>query len=231
MTREALQNGQIFLIDKPKHWSSTDVLRKMQSITDYRKFGHAGTLDPLATGLLIVCSGRATKLINEIQHLIKTYEVEFILGGETVTYDAEFPPFKYTDTSTITLEILTQEISRNFTGNIIQQPPIFSAKKVNGTRAYKSARKGKLPIIKPNQVQVDKFNLFEMKKHEIDGVILQTCKAVITCSKGTYIRSLIHDLGQNLGVGGYIIELKRTTIGIHKLENALTIEKLEKDLT
>ena len=214
---QPLQN-QIILIDKPKEWSSFDVVKKVRNILRIKKIGHAGTLDPLATGLLILCTGKATKQIADIQEQPKIYEVVFKLGATTASYDAEHPEEHICNASFITQEMLL-EAMKIFTGLISQYPPAYSAVKVDGKRAYESARKGKEIQLKAREVMIYSFDLDEFSS--IDAV-----KATIKCSKGTYIRSMIHDLGQQLGVGAYIRELRRTHIGAYAVAEAWQIEAL-----
>ena len=208
--------GQTLLFNKPKGWTSFDVVKKVRATIRVKKVGHAGTLDPLATGLLIICTGKHTKTITLIQEQEKEYEVIFKLGATTPSYDAEFPEENIMDASGVTREDIHREI-QNFVGEIEQTPPIFSAVKVNGKRAYKSARAGEKVVIKSRQVNVYEYSLLD---EELPPSIFS---AKIRCSKGTYIRTLVHDLGQKLGVGAYIQELKRTRIGDYDLSNALEV--------
>ncbi len=214
--------GETLLFDKPKGWTSFDVVKKVRGLVRVKKVGHAGTLDPLATGLLILCTGKKTKTIESIQGQEKEYEVEFRLGATTPSYDAEFPPENIVDCSHLTEADLERELEQ-FRGEIEQYPPKFSAVKVGGKRAYKAARKGQDIELRPRNVTVYAFDLLEFRAPDWG-------RAVIRCSKGTYIRSLVHDLGQALGVGGYILELKRTRIGPHQLENAWEINEFAESL-
>lgn len=214
--------GETLLFDKPKGWTSFDVVKKVRGLVRVKKVGHAGTLDPLATGLLILCTGKKTKTIESIQGQEKEYEVEFRLGATTPSYDAEFPPENIVDCSHLTEADLERELEQ-FRGEIEQYPPKFSAVKVGGKRAYKAARKGQDIELRPRNVTVYAFDLLEFRAPDWG-------RAVIRCSKGTYIRSLVHDLGQALGVGGYILELKRTRIGSHQLENAWEINEFAESL-
>ena len=209
------QAGEVLLFDKPKTWTSFDVVKKVRGLVRIKKVGHAGTLDPLATGLLILCTGKATKSIQGIIDDSKEYEVIFRLGATTPSHDSEFEPEDIKDTSHITQEMVVEGI-KAFTGEITQIPPQFSAVKIDGKRAYKSARKGKVVELRPREVTVEKFSILEYESPE-------KITAVIRCSKGTYIRSLVHDLGQALGVGGYILELRRTKIGDHSVKDAWQI--------
>ena len=212
--------GQRLLIDKPKGWTSFDVVKKLRNVVRQHagqrvKVGHAGTLDPLATGLLILCTGPHTKQIETYQELPKIYEVCFKLGATTPSYDSEFPEEEISDTSHIT-EKMVEDALMGFRGEITQMPPLFSAVKIDGKRAYKAARKGKSVKLRPRQVRVYDFELMDW---EGPGHI----SARIKCGKGTYIRSLIHDLGQDLGVGGYIRDLRRMAIGEYRVEDAWQI--------
>lgn len=209
--------GQMLLIDKPKTWTSFDVVNKIRYAIKIKKVGHAGTLDPLATGLLILCTGKFTKKLTDLQGLDKKYEVVFKLGATTASYDAEHPEENVTDASHIEEEQIST-VMQKFTGEIEQTPPVYSAVKVDGKRAYKSARKGKPIVIKSRQVTIYGFDsLKEVGPNEY--------AANIHCSKGTYIRSLVHDLGQALGVGAYIRELRRTSIGEQRIEDAWVLEE------
>jgi len=209
------QAGEVLLFNKPKGWSSFDVVKKVRGLIRIKKVGHAGTLDPLATGLLIICTGRKTKTIESLQGLQKEYLTEIKFGSTTASYDLEHPPENFKDTSHLTREAIEKAIPA-FTGEILQYPPIFSAVKINGKRAFKSARKGKHVEVRPRTVQVYDYQLTAFTAPDL-------AKARILCGKGTYIRSLAHDLGQVLGVGAHITELQRTQIGEHLLENAWEI--------
>ena len=215
-------SGETLLFNKPKSWTSFDVVKKVRNLVRVKKVGHAGTLDPLATGLLILCTGKKTKTINDIQGQEKEYEVEFRLGATTPSYDAEFPPENITDCSHLN-EAAVEAALVDFRGSVTQLPPQFSAVKVGGKRAYKAARAGQQIELKPRTIEVYAFELLEFRAPDWG-------RALIRCSKGTYIRSLVHDLGQALGVGGYILELKRTRIGTHLLENAWEINEFAEQL-
>lgn len=206
--------GEVLLFDKPKGWTSFDVVKKVRWLIKVKKVGHAGTLDPLATGLLILCTGKKTKTIDSIQAQEKEYIVEFQLGATTPSYDAEFPPENEQDCSHVTEEMILAAMPE-FTGAISQMPPQFSAVKVDGKRAYEAAREGKSVEIKPRTVNIYEFSLMEFRAPG-------WARARVRCSKGTYIRSLVHDLGQALGVGAYILELRRTKIGEYDVDAAWT---------
>ncbi len=213
------QAGKVLLFNKPKGWSSFDVVKKVRGLIRIKKVGHAGTLDPLATGLLIICTGKKTKTIESLQEMEKEYITEFRLGATTPSYDAEFPPENQKDPSHITRKMLESALIE-FRGEFTQFPPMYSAVKVNGERAFKAARKGKMVELRPRWVNVTQFELLDFRPPDWG-------KAIIKCSKGTYIRSLIHDLGQILKVGGYITELTRTRIGEFHLENAWEIDDFD----
>ncbi|MDP5172384.1 MAG: tRNA pseudouridine(55) synthase TruB [Bacteroidia bacterium] len=209
--------GAMLLIDKPKEWTSFDVVNKIRYAINIKKVGHAGTLDPLATGLLIICTGKFTKKLTELQGMDKEYEVIFKLGATTASYDAEQPEENLCDATHITREQVAAAMT-TFLGEIDQVPPVFSAIKVNGKRAYKSARQGQEVELKSRRVSILAFELLED-----DSLEANTFSARIHCTKGTYIRSLVHDLGQALGVGAYIRELRRTAIGEQRIEAAMLL--------
>ncbi len=201
------QAGALLLIDKPKGWTSFDVVNKVRNALRVKKVGHAGTLDPLATGLLILCTGKMTKQLADLQGLDKCYEVEFKLGATTASYDAEQPEEAHCGISHITREAI-ETAMQQWTGDIDQMPPIFSAIKVGGKKAYQAARKGQDIQLSPRQVKILAFD--QLTELNAAGGLYS---ARVHCSKGTYIRSLVHDLGQTLGVGAYIRDLRRTAVG------------------
>lgn len=208
---------RVLLIDKPMQWTSFDVVNKLRGKLKIKKIGHAGTLDPLATGLLILCTGKMTKRIDEFQAQEKEYTGNFVIGQTTPSHDLETLVSEAKDISSISEEVI-QEAIKKFTGTIQQVPPIHSAIKVDGKRAYALARKGKEPELKPREVTVSVF--------EITGIQLPTVSFRIICSKGTYIRSLARDFGEELGVGAYLSKLCRTRIGQFHLKDALTIDDI-----
>ncbi len=208
--------GETLLFDKPKGWSSFDLVKKIRNLIHFKKIGHAGTLDPLATGLMILCTGKHTKTIDTVQAKEKEYEAIICLGATTQSYDCEHVPENITDTSHLTQAII-ESAMKDFEGEIQQIPPIFSAVHIDGQRAYNLARKGKEVILQARTVHIYEYSLIEY-------VSPTYFKVRIRCSKGTYIRSLAHDLGQKLGVGGYLLDLKRTKIGDFDLKNAWTVE-------
>jgi tRNA pseudouridine55 synthase len=210
--------GQVLLIDKPLEWTSFDVVRKVRYLTKTKKVGHAGTLDPLATGLLIVCTGKYTKKINEYMAQEKEYTGSITLGASTPTYDLESEPQNFQPYEHITLEQL-QQAAQLFTGAILQTPPIHSAIKKEGKRVYELARAGKEVKLDPRPVTISEF--------EITEVAMPVVYFRVVCSTGTYIRSLANDFGEKLGCGGYLSKLCRTRIGNFLLKDAYTIEGVE----
>jgi tRNA pseudouridine55 synthase len=224
---EEFLDGQILLIDKPLGWTSFDVVKKVKNLirTKYSlkkiKVGHAGTLDPLATGLLIVCTGKFTKRISEIQGQEKIYTGAITLGGTTPSYDLETEIDATFETKHIT-EQLIKETTAQFIGEIDQKPPIFSALKRGGERLYKKARRGESIEIESRIVSVHSFDIAAI---EIPKVSFE-----IRCSKGTYIRSIAHDFGAALNSGGHLTKLCRIAIGDYKLSEGINIETFEKQL-
>ena len=218
-------NGQTLLINKPLGWSSFDVVKKVRYLIRQKynlkkiKVGHAGTLDPLATGLLIVCTGKFTKIISKIQGQEKTYTGTIILGGATASYDLETEVDTNYKTSHIT-DNLIHQTTKNFIGEINQKPPIFSALKKDGERLYKKARRGEKIIIENRKVRVSQFNIISIKN--------LTVEFEIKCSKGTYIRSIANDFGAALNSGGYLSNLCRTAIGDYQLSKGIDIKNFEK---
>lgn len=207
--------GEVFLVDKPLEWTSFDVVKKIRGRLRIKKVGHAGTLDPLATGLLIICAGKATKKINDYQDLGKTYTGKMVLGKTTPSVDLETEFDSEKPYDHITVEQIEEAVAK-WTGDIIQIPPIYSAIKVDGERAYKAARRKEEIKLKPRPVQVPVF--------EVDASNLPEISFKIECSKGTYIRSLVRDVGEALGCGAYMSELRRTAIGDFKVEDAFVLE-------
>ena len=225
MTSEDYLAGQMVLIDKPLGWSSFDVVKKIKHLISKKynlkklKVGHAGTLDPLATGLLIVCTGKFTKRISEIQGQEKTYTGTITLGGTTPSYDLETEVDNNYKTSHITKELIHQT-TKQFIGEIDQKPPIFSALKKGGERLYEKARRGEKIIIESRKIFVREFNIISIEN--------LTVAFEIKCSKGTYIRSIANDFGAALNSGGYLSSLCRTAIGDYQLSKGIDIESFEK---
>lgn len=207
--------GAVLLFDKPLRWTSFDLVKKVRGITRVKKVGHAGTLDPLATGLLIICTGKKTKEIDTFQAQIKEYTGTFFIGATTPCYDMEQPVDKVYETAHITEEMI-RETAKQFTGSIDQTPPPHSAVKVDGKRAYDLARAGKEVAVKSRTIEIETF--------EITGIALPVVSFRVVCSKGTYIRSLAHDFGKALGSGAYLSSLVRTRIGEFRLDDAITID-------
>lgn len=210
--------GEVLLIDKPYKWTSFDVVNKVKYAFRPQKLkvGHAGTLDPLATGLLVVCVGKKTKEIDTFQAQVKEYSGKFVIGKTTPSFDLETEVDGEYPTDHITPESL-EAARKSLTGVISQIPPIYSAIKVDGKRAYESARKGKELELKPREVEIFKFDLDTEAFPEVSFKII--------CSKGTYIRSIARDLGEALGSGAYMSELVREGIGDFKLSDALSVEE------
>lgn len=213
--------AEVFLINKPLEWTSFDVVKKVRNALRIKKVGHAGTLDPLATGLLIVCAGKMTKQIDSFMGQEKEYEGTFELGAVTDSFDLEQPIQKVADPSQITLAQVEKAVEK-LTGNILQIPPMHSAIKVDGKRVYESARKGKVVKMEPRSVEV---SVFEIVKFENPTIHFR-----IICSKGTYIRSLARDLGESLRVGAYMSSLCRTRIGNFKLSEAKDVLPLVEEI-
>ncbi len=221
MTQQELLDGQVLLIDKPLEWTSFQVIGKLRWIFKIRKIGHAGTLDPLATGLLIVCTGKFTKKINEYMGMEKEYTGTITLGATTPTYDLESEPIDFKPVEQFTTQQIT-EATKPFTGPIQQIPPAHSAIQINGQRAYDLARQGKEVKLEPRSVTIQKF--------EITNVELPKVYFKVVCSTGTYIRSLANDFGAALGAGGYLSSLRRTRIGIFNVTDAKTPAEIEAEM-
>lgn len=222
-----ITDGEILLVNKPYRWTSFDVIGSLRGLMKHLlggkkiKVGHAGTLDPLATGLLIICTGKATKRIEEFKDFDKEYTGTFVLGATTPSFDMEKEVNETFPVGHITHEMI-YEAARNLSGEIMQIPPMFSAIKVNGKRAYESARKDKDLGLVARPVCVPEFEITRIEMPEIDFRIV--------CSKGTYIRALARDFGQALNSGAYLSVLCRTRVGPHKLENAYDVEALKTTL-
>lgn len=213
--------GKVLLIDKPLHWTSFDIVRKMRNLIQIKKIGHAGTLDPLATGLLIVCTGKFTKKINEYMAKEKEYTGHITLGAVTPTYDLESKPEQMKEYSFLTPELI-HAATVPFTGTIDQFPPIYSAIKKEGVALYELARRG-IEV----QPEARKINIYHF---EITNISLPVLSFKVVCSTGTYIRSLANDFGAALGCGGYLSSLRRTRIGEFEVSEALSMEQFEGNL-
>ena len=213
--------GKVLLLNKPLHWTSFDVVKKIRILTGISKIGHAGTLDPLATGLLIVCTGKFTKKINEYMGMEKEYTGSFTLGATTPTYDRESEPINLTDISQLT-EQQIHDATLHFTGDILQIPPIHSAIKQDGKPVYLAARKGIDVVLEPRPVTIKEFTITHIDLPEVFFKVV--------CTTGTYIRSLANDFGASLGVGGYLSRLCRTRIGEFRVEDAMSMEEFEQQI-
>jgi len=224
MTAEDFQNGQILLIDKPLHWTSFQAVNKMKWILKSKlglkkiKIGHAGTLDPLATGLLLVCTGKFTKRIEELQGQAKEYTGTFYIGATTPSYDLETEIDATFPTSHINDGLIHETINQ-FLGEIDQKPPIFSAIKKDGVRLYDHARAGETVEIAFRKTTIHEFKITRIALPEVDFRVV--------CSKGTYIRSLAFDFGKAMNSGAHLIALRRTKIGNYNVENAVDITSFD----
>jgi len=217
----SFEEGRMLLINKPLHWTSFDAVRKIRNLIRVKKVGHAGTLDPLATGLLIICTGKFTKRINEYMAKEKEYTGTFTLGASTPTYDLEAEPENFQPVDQLTAKEI-ERTTANFTGNILQVPPAHSAIKVEGKRVYELARKGIEVKLEPRKVLISQFDITA-----IEGPVVEFR---VVCSTGTYIRSLANDFGKALGCGAYLSSLCRTRIGEYRLEDAMTVEEFEESV-
>ena len=215
MIENTFEEGRVLLFDKPLEWTSFDVIRKIRNTLKIKKVGHAGTLDPLATGLLIVCTGKFTKRINEYMAQEKEYTGTITLGARTATYDMESEPENFKSTDGITEEMV-RETTKQFTGEIFQVPPIHSAIKQKGKPVYLLARKGVEVILEPRKITISEF--------KITNIEMPVISFRVVCTTGTYIRSLANDFGAAIGCGGYLSKLRRTRIGNFKVEDAISIE-------
>jgi tRNA pseudouridine55 synthase len=219
--QEEFASGKVLLIDKPLNWTSFDAVKKVRILTKISKVGHAGTLDPLATGLLIICTGKFTKKINEYMAREKEYTGSFHLGAVTPTYDKESQPEQLKDISGISEEMIWAATAA-FTGEIEQVPPIHSAIKKDGIPAYKLARKGKEVKLEPRKVTISEFTITDIKLPEVYFKVV--------CTTGTYIRSLANDFGASLGCGAYLSSLRRTRIGEFNVDDAMSIQDFEAEI-
>jgi tRNA pseudouridine55 synthase len=213
--------GKLLLFDKPKNWTSFDLVRKVRNLTRISKVGHAGTLDPLATGLLIVCTGKFTKQINTYMGMEKEYTGTFTLGAVTPTYDLESDPQNFKDYTHLTVAAI-ENATKAFIGPILQVPPQHSAIKKEGKPVYLSARKGIIVEIEPRPVTIYSFDII--------AIALPVVHFKVVCSTGTYIRSLANDFGAALGAGGYMSSLCRTRIGEYTLSEAKQLVDFEEEI-
>lgn len=228
-TAEDYLNGQIILIDKPLHWTSFQAVNKMKyalinkiGLPKKFKIGHAGTLDPLASGLLLVCTGKFTKRITELQSQAKEYTGTFFIGATTPSYDLETEIDQTFDTSHID-ESLILETAKQFLGEIDQKPPIFSAIKKDGIRLYEHARAGEFVEITSRKTTIHEFEITRIAIPEVDFRVV--------CSKGTYIRSLAYDFGKAINSGSHLIVLRRTKIGSYEVDKAIDVTLFEQSLS
>lgn len=217
--QQSYLEGKAILIDKPLHWTSFDAVRKLRGILQIKKIGHAGTLDPLATGLLIVCTGKFTKKINEYMAAEKEYTGSITLGAVTPTYDLESEPEQHKGFSFVTKELI-EAATHQFIGEIDQFPPIYSAIKKDGVALYELARRGVDVELKVRKITIHSF--------EITAIDVPVIHFKVVCSTGTYIRSLAHDFGAALGCGAYLSSLRRTRIGAFSVDDAIGMEDFEK---
>jgi len=215
------KEGQVLLVNKPLDWTSFNVVKKVNYLLKGVKVGHAGTLDPLATGLLILCTGKFTKRISEFMAQEKEYTGTFTLGATTLSYDLEMEPINFKDTSTIDIEKVRMAAAK-LTGEIAQVPPAFSAIKKGGQRAYNLARSGQEVQLEARKVTIKEFDILSLESNIVSFRVV--------CSTGTYIRSLAQDIGQLLGCGAHLSSLCRTRIGSFKLSEALSIAEVEEQI-
>lgn len=215
ISNQEFAEGKVLLIDKPLEWTSFDAVKKIRTLIKIPKVGHAGTLDPLATGLLIICTGKFTKMINEYMGMEKEYTGTFTIGAITPTYDLESEPKDFKAYDHLTTEDLFKA-TKIFIGDILQMPPQHSAIKKDGKPLYVSARKGIEVKVDPRPVTIKEF--------ELTGIELPVVHFRVVCSTGTYIRSLANDFGAELGVGAYLSSLRRTRVGNFSVTDAQTIE-------
>lgn len=227
LSKEDFESGVVLLINKEINWTSFDVVKKIKNLLKEKfsfkkiKVGHAGTLDPLATGLLVVCTGKSTKMISEIQNQKKEYTGELTMGATTPSYDLETEIDNRYDISNISESDIFSK-TKLFIGEVFQKPPIFSAIKVKGERLYEKARRGEKINIKKRKITIYNFKLTK--------ILLPKIHFIIECSKGTYIRSIAHDFGKSLNNGAHLSKLIRTKIGEFDLKDAKSIIEFENEL-
>ena len=223
------EQGEILAFDKPLHWTSFDLVAKVRYKLCHKigkkklKVGHTGTLDPLATGVVIICTGKKTKLIDQLQYDVKEYIATLQLGATTPSYDLEKEIDATYPTSHITRELIDKTIPQ-FIGEQWQVPPIFSAVQINGKRAYEFARKGEEVELKPKLLVIDEIEVLSFDTDTMQLTIR------VVCSKGTYIRALARDIGERLGSGAHLIALRRTRVGNTRVEDCWTIERFLEEL-
>jgi len=223
------QEGEVIGIDKPLHWTSFDVVGKMRWVLCHAlgvkklKVGHSGTLDPLATGVVVVCTGKKTKLIDQLQQHVKEYVATLQLGATTPSFDLEKPIDQTYPTTHITRELI-DEVLPTFLGEQWQVPPVFSAVKVDGKRAYELARKGEDVALKAKLLTIDEIEVMEFDRETMQ------LRLRVVCSKGTYIRALARDIGERLQSGAHLIALRRTRVGDIRVEDCITIDDFIKQI-
>lgn len=210
------ENGKVLNINKPEGWTSFDVVKKIRSTIHVKKVGHAGTLDPFATGVLLVCTGRATKQVEDLMQLEKEYVAELELGKTTDSFDRTGKILSETEVGQLA-ETEIQGVCAQFEGETLQTPPMYSALKINGQRLYELARKGITVERRPRKINIYRLDVLNM---EIPSVTVR-----VVCSRGTYVRALAHDIGERLGCGAYLKALVRSRIGSYRLADAMTIEE------
>jgi tRNA pseudouridine55 synthase len=219
--RADLKAGKIVAIDKPAGWTSFDVVNKLRRMTGVKKVGHAGTLDPFATGVLLVCFAGATKQVDALMGLEKEYEGTFELGVETDSHDVTGKVIAQHPVPELSREQIEQAV-RRYVGEIMQTPPMFSALKRGGRRLYELARKGEQVELEPRKVRIYAFDVLDVALPEI--------RFQLTCSRGTYVRALARDLGKDYGCGAFLKTLRRTRVGQYVASSALSIEQFAKQL-
>jgi len=215
------ERGEVLNINKPTDWTSFDVVKKIRGQLKIRKVGHAGTLDPFATGILLICTGRATKKVEELMNLKKEYIAKIEFGKTTDSYDLTGTILCERSAESLKLENISQ-VLKQFHGEIYQTPPMYSAVKVNGQRLYKLARRGEVVERKPRKIRIYQTDVIDFRNPFL--------KLRIVCSRGTYIRALANDMGEILGCGGYLTALTRTRVGDYKLEDSFEIRDLIQEI-
>jgi tRNA pseudouridine55 synthase len=219
--RTDLKAGKIIAIDKPPGWTSFDVVNKLRGLTGVKKVGHAGTLDPFATGVLLICFAGATKQVDDLMRLEKEYQGTFGLGVETDSHDVTGKVIARHPVPQLSREQIEQA-ARRYTGEIMQTPPMFSALKRGGKRLYKLARQGEQVELEPRKVTIYSFEVLDVALPEI--------RFRVACSRGTYVRALARDFGKDLGCGAFLKTLRRTRVGQYAASSALSIEQFAKQL-
>jgi len=213
------EKGAVILMNKPSGWSSFDIVKFVRNRIKIKKVGHAGTLDPLANGLLILCCGKATKSISQIQEMHKNYVATIRFGSSTPSYDTAMDPNEFAEWRHISEPVIRKILNEKFTGKIQQVPPVYSAIKIKGERLYKKARRGEKPEINERPVHIYRWDILSFEENNL--------QIEIECSKGTYIRSFAHDLGLALESRAHLIDLKRTKIGHFSVNEAFTPAEFE----